>query len=258
MNDTITIVGTVGTDPEKKVRNGVPITTFRVASKERRFDRTQMLAELNARSGVCVTIEGESRPFGALCAHSTRRRSFMADEVNFLSGPGRGVILIKLHEEDGTDLDYWVKIPASIVIAIDRTLRPDLGARARERGVEWGIDLGISVEDLATIIQEAVAGTLLDSAVAGAGEGGYVTGANRPDEHLRGVVQREVGADLQPVGAVRSAGGGAGCGVGHAVSVPVRAASDAATEWSGLVSGSECSRSTTRLCVPSSKTEPDS
>jgi single-strand DNA-binding protein len=40
MNDTITIVGTVGTDPEKKVRNGVPITTFRVASKERRFDRT--------------------------------------------------------------------------------------------------------------------------------------------------------------------------------------------------------------------------
>lgn len=39
MNDTITIVGTVGTDPEKKVRNGVPITSFRVASKERRFDR---------------------------------------------------------------------------------------------------------------------------------------------------------------------------------------------------------------------------
>lgn len=39
MNDTITIVGTIGTDPERKVRNGVPITTFRVASKERRFDR---------------------------------------------------------------------------------------------------------------------------------------------------------------------------------------------------------------------------
>jgi len=39
MNDTITIVGTVGTDPEKKIRNGVAITTFRVASRERRFDR---------------------------------------------------------------------------------------------------------------------------------------------------------------------------------------------------------------------------
>jgi prolyl-tRNA synthetase len=29
---------------------------------------------------------------------------------------------------------------------------------------------------------------VLDAAAAGAGEGGYVTGANRPDEHLRGVV----------------------------------------------------------------------
>ena len=40
MSDTITIVGTVGTDPEKKNPNGVPITTFRVATKDRRFDRT--------------------------------------------------------------------------------------------------------------------------------------------------------------------------------------------------------------------------
>lgn len=39
MNDTITIVGTIGTDPERKVRGGVAITTFRVASKERRFDK---------------------------------------------------------------------------------------------------------------------------------------------------------------------------------------------------------------------------
>ncbi|SFS06137.1 single-strand DNA-binding protein [Microbacterium sp. cf046] len=39
MSDTITIVGTVGTDPEKKTRNGVTITTFRLASRERRFDK---------------------------------------------------------------------------------------------------------------------------------------------------------------------------------------------------------------------------
>jgi len=84
--------------------------------------------------------------------------------------------VIKLHEEDGADLDYWVKIPASIVIAIDRTLRPDLGARARDRGVEWGIDLSITVDDLATIIQEAVSGTLLDSAVAQEWEGGGYAG----------------------------------------------------------------------------------
>lgn len=39
MSDTITIVGVVGTDPERKNPKGVPITTFRVATKDRRFDR---------------------------------------------------------------------------------------------------------------------------------------------------------------------------------------------------------------------------
>ncbi len=39
MSDTITIVGVVGTDPERKNPKGLPITTFRVATKERRFDR---------------------------------------------------------------------------------------------------------------------------------------------------------------------------------------------------------------------------
>ncbi|HEX6458190.1 MAG TPA: PAS domain S-box protein [Thermoleophilaceae bacterium] len=51
---------------------------------ETRFERSPLLRELSARSGVCVTIEGESRPFGALCGHSTRRRSFTTDEVHFL------------------------------------------------------------------------------------------------------------------------------------------------------------------------------
>ncbi|MFB9647307.1 single-stranded DNA-binding protein [Microbacterium terregens] len=39
MSDTITIVGIIGTDPERKSPNGLPITTFRVASPQRRFDR---------------------------------------------------------------------------------------------------------------------------------------------------------------------------------------------------------------------------
>lgn len=40
MSDTITIVGIIGTDPERKNPNGLPITTFRVASPQRRFDRS--------------------------------------------------------------------------------------------------------------------------------------------------------------------------------------------------------------------------
>jgi PAS domain S-box-containing protein len=53
-------------------------------AEERRFERSALMAGLGARSGICVTIEGQARPFGALCVHSTRRRSFTADEVNFL------------------------------------------------------------------------------------------------------------------------------------------------------------------------------
>jgi len=40
MSDTITIVFNNATTPEKKTWNGTTITTFRVASKDRRFDRT--------------------------------------------------------------------------------------------------------------------------------------------------------------------------------------------------------------------------
>lgn len=40
MSDTITIVGNVATDPEhRRMPSGVPVTTFRVASGQRRFDR---------------------------------------------------------------------------------------------------------------------------------------------------------------------------------------------------------------------------
>ena len=50
MSDTITIVGVIGTDPEKKTWNGTTITTFRVASKDRRFDRTAKGQKLHMQS----------------------------------------------------------------------------------------------------------------------------------------------------------------------------------------------------------------
>jgi DNA-binding NarL/FixJ family response regulator len=68
--------------------------------------------------------------------------------------------VIKLHVEDGADLDYWLKDTASTVIAVVRTLRPDLGARAMGKGVEWAIDLGITADELVRVIQDAIAGNL--------------------------------------------------------------------------------------------------
>jgi DNA-binding NarL/FixJ family response regulator len=74
--------------------------------------------------------------------------------------------VIHLREGDSTDLERWLKETATTVIAIDRTLRPELGLQAREKGVEWGITLGITAEELVQLIEDAVAGTLEESQVA--------------------------------------------------------------------------------------------
>jgi DNA-binding NarL/FixJ family response regulator len=71
--------------------------------------------------------------------------------------------VIRLNEPGGEDdLDHLLKHTVSTVIAVDRTLKPDLGTRARDRGVEWAITLDISDEELVQVIQAAIAGELED------------------------------------------------------------------------------------------------
>jgi DNA-binding NarL/FixJ family response regulator len=74
--------------------------------------------------------------------------------------------VIKLNEGNGADLDHLLKHTVSTVIAVDRTLKPDLGTRAREKGVEWAITLDITPADLVAVITDAVSGNLDDSNVA--------------------------------------------------------------------------------------------
>jgi DNA-binding NarL/FixJ family response regulator len=74
--------------------------------------------------------------------------------------------VICMREGDTTGLDMWVKDTATIVIAVDRTLRPELGAQARAHGVEWSITLDITDADFVQVIKEAIAGTLEESDVA--------------------------------------------------------------------------------------------
>ena len=74
--------------------------------------------------------------------------------------------VIKLNDGDGSDLEHLLKDTVSTVIAIDRTLKPELGTRAKERGVEWAITLDIAPEDLAAVIQDAASGRLDESNVA--------------------------------------------------------------------------------------------
>jgi DNA-binding NarL/FixJ family response regulator len=74
--------------------------------------------------------------------------------------------VIHLRDGDDSGLDYWLTETASTVIAIDRTLRPELGARAKEKGVEWAIDLGITADELVAVIRDAITRHLEDNPAA--------------------------------------------------------------------------------------------
>ncbi|MCL5264366.1 MAG: PAS domain S-box protein, partial [Chloroflexi bacterium] len=51
---------------------------------ETRFSGPPLLREHGVVSGVSVIISGRDRPFGVLGAHTTRRRTFNRDDINFL------------------------------------------------------------------------------------------------------------------------------------------------------------------------------
>jgi two-component system, cell cycle sensor histidine kinase and response regulator CckA len=52
--------------------------------RERRFEASEVLHRERILSGACVPVEGPGRGYGVLCAHSSRARSFTADELDFL------------------------------------------------------------------------------------------------------------------------------------------------------------------------------
>ena len=68
--------------------------------------------------------------------------------------------VIKLNEGGGEDLDHLLHHSISTVIAVVRTLKPELGTRAREKGVEWAITLDITDEELVRVIEDAAVGAL--------------------------------------------------------------------------------------------------
>ena len=112
---------------------------------------TQRVVEL----GLRAMIAGVSAPFTLTTSGAE------------VAGPD--VVLfdvICMRDGDTSELDIWVKDSDTTVIAIDRTLRPELGAQARSHGVEWSINLGISDADFVQVIREAIAGTLEDSDIA--------------------------------------------------------------------------------------------
>ena len=56
---------------------------------EQRFSGPPLLHEHGVVSGMSVVIPTSEGPYGVLGAHTTQRRSFTKDEVNFLAGGGQ-------------------------------------------------------------------------------------------------------------------------------------------------------------------------
>jgi PAS domain S-box-containing protein len=53
-------------------------------AKETRFTGPQLLIEHGVVSGMSVVIRGKDRPYGVLGTHTTQRRTFSHDDINFL------------------------------------------------------------------------------------------------------------------------------------------------------------------------------
>ncbi len=53
-------------------------------SQETTFGRSPLLGELGVVSGACVAIPTRSKPFGVLAAHTTHKRVFSPDDIQFL------------------------------------------------------------------------------------------------------------------------------------------------------------------------------
>ena len=83
-----------------------------------------------------------------------------------------------MRDGDDSGLDHWLTETASTVIAIDRTLlHLSSGPRAKEKGVEWAIDLGITADELVAVIRDAIQGHLEDNPAAQEWEGRLLTRA---------------------------------------------------------------------------------
>src|ERR1700688_3564315 len=70
---------------------------------ETRFSRPRLLHNHGVVSGMTVIIPGQERPFGVLGAHTTTRRRFTQDDVNFLQAIANVLAAaIKHHQAEET------------------------------------------------------------------------------------------------------------------------------------------------------------
>jgi signal transduction histidine kinase/ActR/RegA family two-component response regulator len=91
---------------------------------EQTFTKSPLLAELGVTSGVAVAIPTRNKPFGVLAAHTTHKREFTADDIQFLLAianvVGMATERIKAEAETGKLAAFVKETPnAALEIAAD-------------------------------------------------------------------------------------------------------------------------------------------
>jgi diguanylate cyclase (GGDEF)-like protein/PAS domain S-box-containing protein len=108
---------------------------------ESRFD-PRLLLEQGMLSGMTVVIEGRDRPFGVICAHSSRCREFGQDDVNFLVAIAN-VVSAAVERERKEDSAKHAALHDPLTGLPNRTLALDRIDRALARRRRDGIDVAV-------------------------------------------------------------------------------------------------------------------
>jgi signal transduction histidine kinase/CheY-like chemotaxis protein/HAMP domain-containing protein len=91
-------------------------------NQENKFAKSSLLAELGVASGVAVAIPTRNKPFGVLAAHTTHKRDFSPDDVQFLLAlanvVGMATERIKAEAETGK-LAAFVKENPNAALEVD-------------------------------------------------------------------------------------------------------------------------------------------
>jgi signal transduction histidine kinase/ActR/RegA family two-component response regulator len=143
---------------------------------EERFGMSPLLAEMGVASGVAVAIPTRSKPFGVLAAHTTHRREFSPDDIQFLLAVANivGMATERINAEAQTEkmASFLTENPnAALEIAADGTLNY-FNAAAERLAAELG------QAHPQTILPDTLAEIVAESLADGQAKAGVTTKAN--------------------------------------------------------------------------------
>jgi PAS domain S-box-containing protein len=105
------------TQPGALLASGEPMT-YEDLPSEARFSPSLLLIEHGADSGASVIIQGSTRPFGTLGAHTARRHTFTQDDINLLQSIANVLSLAIERKQAET---YIQEREASLRFIVDQT-----------------------------------------------------------------------------------------------------------------------------------------